>query len=134
MSQQHLWGYSKVQESTSQEVIVLSKQGQSKAKLGDPVLTVRTQSPRALLAGKNSANLLTRYMEQCAEERDCYGSGSTLLSFPPRETSTGEVEASPTIEGDDLDEEIPMCVEDEDCYKDIQDVYDQLHVQFLKQQ
>ncbi|CAK9149621.1 unnamed protein product, partial [Ilex paraguariensis] len=34
----------------------------------------------------------------------------------------------------ELEKEIPTCVEDEDFFKDIQDVYDQLYVQFLKQQ
>ncbi|CAK9146444.1 unnamed protein product [Ilex paraguariensis] len=35
---------------------------------------------------------------------------------------------------EDLEEEIPTCVKDEDCFEDIQDVYDQLFVEFLKQQ
>ncbi|CAK9156279.1 unnamed protein product [Ilex paraguariensis] len=33
-----------------------------------------------------------------------------------------------------LEEEIPTCVEDEEFFEDIQDVYDQLYVQYLKQQ
>ncbi|CAK9187844.1 unnamed protein product, partial [Ilex paraguariensis] len=56
------------------------------------------------------------------------------LSYSPRETSIREVEASPTTEVDDLEEKIPTWVEDEDCYEDIQDVCEQLYVQFLKQQ
>ncbi|CAK9139848.1 unnamed protein product, partial [Ilex paraguariensis] len=35
---------------------------------------------------------------------------------------------------DDLDKKIPICVENVICYEDIQDLYDQLYVQFLKQQ
>ncbi|CAK9150548.1 unnamed protein product, partial [Ilex paraguariensis] len=56
------------------------------------------------------------------------------LPFPPRETSTNGVETSPTTEVNDLEKEIPTCVEDDECYKDIQAVYDQLHLQYLKQQ
>ncbi|CAK9156412.1 unnamed protein product, partial [Ilex paraguariensis] len=36
--------------------------------------------------------------------------------------------------GRNLEEEISKCVEDEDCFEDIQDIYDQLYIQFLKQQ
>ncbi|CAK9174324.1 unnamed protein product [Ilex paraguariensis] len=45
-----------------------------------------------------------------------------------------EVEESPTMSVEDLEEEIPICVEDEEYFEDIQDIYDQLYVQFLKQQ
>ncbi|CAK9137613.1 unnamed protein product, partial [Ilex paraguariensis] len=38
------------------------------------------------------------------------------------------------MEIDDLDEEIPTWVVDEYCFKDIKDEYDQLYVQFLKQE
>ncbi|CAK9141534.1 unnamed protein product, partial [Ilex paraguariensis] len=55
----------------------------------------------------------------------------TLLS--PRNISTSEVETSPTMKVDDVDKETP-CMEDEYYYKDIQDINDQLYVQFLKQQ
>ncbi|CAK9174805.1 unnamed protein product, partial [Ilex paraguariensis] len=47
-----------------------------------------------------------------------------------------EVKATPTTKVEDLAEKIPTCgaLEDEECFEDIQDAYDQLNVQFLKQQ
>ncbi|CAK9162755.1 unnamed protein product, partial [Ilex paraguariensis] len=56
------------------------------------------------------------------------------LFFPPRETSTSGVETSFTTKVEDLENEIPTYVEDEECYEDIQDVYDQLYLQYQKQQ
>ncbi|CAK9142287.1 unnamed protein product, partial [Ilex paraguariensis] len=50
-----------------------------------------------------------------------------LSPLPHRENSTSEVKASPTTKVLDLDEEIPTCMEDKDCFEDIQDVYDQLY-------
>ncbi|CAK9178818.1 unnamed protein product, partial [Ilex paraguariensis] len=59
---------------------------------------------------------------------------SYVLSYLPRENSTSEVEATPTTMVEELEEEIPTSVEDEECFEDIHDMYDQLYEQFLKQQ
>ncbi|CAK9142286.1 unnamed protein product, partial [Ilex paraguariensis] len=50
------------------------------------------------------------------------------LLFPPEKISPVKLKGSPTTEVLNLDGEIPTCVDDRDCFEDIQDVYDQLYM------
>ncbi|CAK9165591.1 unnamed protein product [Ilex paraguariensis] len=49
------------------------------------------------------------------------------LFSPFGEIATSEVKKSPITKVEDLEEEIPTCVEDEECYEEIQDVKIDLH-------